>query len=202
MVPRGAGISRSNSCRLRASRTYSWWCRTCNEKSFAKMAAPQTRSSAARIVRRRSIIETESQNCLLHHGHSSIRFPLQVHDLPGSRRDEVLPLRQLLQPAGAEKFGLLQLQHAPLAEQPPLFGAQRFQLVAGQRAGYARSQYARQQRERYTGCSNGGPARAACLRIGLAHQARVVDLFRIQEYVFVRQRPQQEWVPLRPHWTQ
>ncbi len=78
----------------------------------------------------------------------------------------------------------------PFVEQLPLLGPQGFQLVAGKRVGDAGSQHAGRAGKHHAGRADGRPAGAARLRIGLAHQARVVDLLAIEEHVFLRQGAQ------------
>ena len=56
-----------------------------------------------------------------------------MHHLAGRRRGQVLIFGQAFQPVHAEQLGFLQFQGGA-RPQAPLFGAQGFQFVAGERA--------------------------------------------------------------------
>src|SRR4030095_15032427 len=83
-----------------------------------------------------------------------------------------------------------------LVEQAAFFAAQSFELVAGERRSDVRRGGAGDAEQYYAGGADDGPACAASLRIGLAHEARVIDLFAEQQNVFVRQGAQGEGVAL------
>src|ERR1022692_1870143 len=81
-----------------------------------------------------------------------------------------------------------------LFQQAPLFDAQGFQLVAGDGGGHRRRTSAGQQDGDQTGGADGAPAGAPGLRVCLTDEARIVNLFLMDEEVLVRQRTQLEGI--------
>ena len=115
---------------------------------------------------------------------------VQPHDLPGRRRGQVLILRQLLQAVHIEQLGFLPFQVVAFIGEAALFGAQCFQLVAGERAHELRNQHAGEQRHHHACAADRGPARVSRFRIGLANQTAIVDLLAIEEDILLRERAQ------------
>src|SRR5215831_6526043 len=171
---------------------------TWREISFAKMATPQARTSAASHVRRRStmscsVTSSRVSYLSLRHGESAV-FSVEPYHLVARGRKQLLVVGELVQALGAEEFRFLQIEVAALIEQAAFLQAQGFELVACDRGAHEGRRRGGDDHQHDAGGADYAPAGAARLRVGLPHEARVIDLFAEQQNVFVRQGAQREGI--------